>query len=324
MSELVYNWEERFNELGKRKKAFFFIIDYDTSKAIISDNFLSEQNILFDINGNSNLLMIDEQKDKEYNFKKYPISFKEYEQLFNNVMKDILYGNTFLANLTCSTTIETDLNLKDIFIRAKAKYKVFLKDEFVCFSPEKFIQIMDNYIYTYPMKGTIDASVPGAKYHILNDEKEMAEHCTIVDLLRNDLSIVSNNVAVEQFRYLEKLNTNQKNLIQVSSKIKGKLYHKWHDHLGSILKKMLPAGSICGAPKKKTVEIINKAEIEPRYWYTGICGFYNGNQLDTGVMIRFIENRNGKKIFRSGGGITFLSDAKTEYQEMIDKVYLPF
>jgi len=80
---------------------------------------------------------------------------------------------------------------------------------------------------------------------------------------------------------------------------------------------------VTGAPKKKTVEIINEIENYNRGYYTGVFGFYDGNDLDCGVMIRFIEKENDQLYFKSGGGLTFQSDAKTEYQELIDKIYVP-
>ncbi|OGU77880.1 MAG: hypothetical protein A2279_07140 [Stygiobacter sp. RIFOXYA12_FULL_38_9] len=87
---------------------------------------------------------------------------------------------------------------------------------------------------------------------------------------------------------------------------------------------MLPAGSISGAPKKKTVEIIQNAEKLERGYYTGVFGYYDGNNLDSAVMIRFIEQTAEGLVYRSGGGITFMSDVNSEYQELIDKVYVPF
>ncbi len=85
----------------------------------------------------------------------------------------------------------------------------------------------------------------------------------------------------------------------------------------------MPAGSISGAPKQKTLEIIRKAEYQDRGYYSGICGVFDGNNLDSGVMIRYIENQHGSTYYRSGCGITSMSDLHVEYQEMIDKVYLP-
>ncbi len=85
----------------------------------------------------------------------------------------------------------------------------------------------------------------------------------------------------------------------------------------------MPAGSVSGAPKPKTLEIIKAVEEEVRGYYTGVFGYFNGKDLDSGVMIRFIENREGKYFYRSGGGITTQSDVESEYQETIDKVYVP-
>jgi para-aminobenzoate synthetase component 1 len=87
--------------------------------------------------------------------------------------------------------------------------------------------------------------------------------------------------------------------------------------------KLLPAGSISGAPKQKTVEIIKEAETHQRGYYTGVCGIFDGENLDSGVMIRYIENQNGQLIYKSGGGITVNSEPDYEYNEMIDKIYVP-
>ena len=73
------------------------------------------------------------------------------------------------------------------------------------------------------MKGTMDASIPGAYRLLASDPKEDAEHNTIVDLIRNDLSLVAKNVRVKRFKYIEKLRTHQGELLQMSSEINGKL-----------------------------------------------------------------------------------------------------
>ena len=173
------------------------------------------------------------------------------------------------------------------------------------------------------MKGTIDAGIPNAEELILNDIKERAEHATIVDLIRNDLSIVAENVEVKRYRYVEKLKTNQKDLLQVSSEISGQLPENFHDKLGEIIFSLLPAGSISGAPKSKTLDIIEQAEGYDRGFYTGICGWFDGENLDSAVMIRFIEQQGDQLVFKSGGGITSKSEVEKEYQELIQKVYVP-
>jgi para-aminobenzoate synthetase component 1 len=173
------------------------------------------------------------------------------------------------------------------------------------------------------MKGTISAEIIDAEKKILADKKELAEHTTIVDLIRNDLSIVAQKVWVERFRYIEKIKTHNTDLLQVSSEIRGQLANNWHENIGNIIRKLLPAGSICGAPKPATLKIIEKAENYDRGNYTGIFGIFDGENLDSGVMIRFIEKTPNGMVFKSGGGITAKSLAKFEYQEMIEKVYIP-
>lgn len=254
---------------------------------------------------------------------KDPISLTEYEDKFAKVMEYIRYGDSFLLNLCMKTPILSDFSLKAIFYQASAKYKICIEDEFVCFSPECFIEIKGGNIYSYPMKGTIDADIFNAKNKILSDEKELAEHYTIVDLIRNDLNMVANNVRVKKFRFINKINTSKKNLLQVSSCVAGVLPKDFNCQIGTIIEKLLPAGSISGAPKKRTVEIIREVENEKRMYYTGICGIFDGKNLDSAVMIRFIEKQDGQLYYRSGCGITCNSDMEKEYIEMLDKIYVP-
>jgi para-aminobenzoate synthetase component I len=97
----------------------------------------------------------------------------------------------------------------------------------------------------------------------------------------------------------------------------------YREQLGDILCALLPAGSVSGAPKAKTLEIIREAEGEDRGYYTGVFGYFDGTNLDSAVMIRFIEHNQGEYYYRSGGGITTQSQAENEYQEVLDKIYVP-
>ena len=174
------------------------------------------------------------------------------------------------------------------------------------------------------MKGTIDATLPDARRRILDDPKETAEHATIVDLIRNDLSIVATEVTVTRYRYIDELLTHKGALLQVSSEIRGRLVRNWQAEIGDLLFCLLPAGSITGAPKKKTMEIIAEAETYERGFYTGVMGYFDGNSLNSAVMIRFLERQgDGSLVFKSGGGITSQSDLASEYDEMKQKVYVP-
>lgn len=311
------------NYWGTKRIPFLFIIDFEMKSIRLyrTDQPLPE-NVTFDFTNakkqtNQNLYF------NNIRLKKYPISEEIYKEAFNEVQQQIFAGNSFLVNLTFPTRIEINLTLREIFDQSIAKYKLIVKNEFVVFSPESFVTITDGIISSCPMKGTIDADVFNAQEIILNSTKETAEHNTVVDLIRNDLSIVATDVEVNRFRYIDRISTNEGDLLQVSSKIIGKLPSDYHESIGTLLFLLLPAGSVTGAPKRKTVEIIRNAETSERGYYTGICGHFDGKNLDSAVMIRFIENRDGELWFRSGGGITCNSLWKDEYHELIQKVYVP-
>lgn len=308
---------EEMNHLGSQRIPFFFLIDFlKQNGEVIPLSDLSDQ-IQFKFQDHPSHF------EGEIQLMKNPISFEEYEKQFQTVKGNILRGNSFLTNLTSATPIDLNLSLKEVFQYSQAKYKLIYKEDFVCFSPETFVKIKEGKIYSYPMKGTIDASIPNAKEIILNDAKEKAEHYTIVDLIRNDLSKLAKNVQVPKFRYVEEIQTSDKKLLQVSSEISGELPSDFHENLGTIFDALLPAGSICGAPKDKTIDIILNAETYDRNFYTGVFGVYDGKNLDSAVMIRFIEQTAQGLLFKSGGGITHQSNARDEYNEMIDKVYVP-
>ena len=322
-TNLIKESIEKINELGTKRIPFFFMIDFEMKKPIIYPLDELPDHIWYDLNGVSNR-KANETDSVFFRFEPNPVSKQEYTKAFAIVQGHLQYGNTFLLNLAFPSQVDTELSLEDVYHRSEAKYKLYLKDELVVFSPEIFVQIKDDYIYSYPMKGTIDAEAMGADLHILNDKKEIAEHSTIVDLIRNDLSMVAKEVRVTKFRYIDTIKTNVNKLHQVSSEIRGKLSSNFHDRLGSILFTLLPAGSISGAPKPKTLEIIREAELYDRGYYTGVFGIYDGETLDSGVMIRYIEQAaDGSLQYRSGGGITAMSNLETEYQELIDKIYVP-
>lgn len=311
------------NKWGADKIPFLFIIDFEMEKPMAFPlDQINADHILFDIDGFSNAPVTFTHGTKPL-IRKWPIDFREYKQKFDIVSRHLNYGDSYLTNLTVKTQISLNKSLRDLFPLSKARYKLLFKDEFLVFSPECFVMIKDGMIFSFPMKGTIDASVPDAAGTILKDNKELAEHVTIVDLIRNDLSQVAEKVSVTRFRYLEEIKTNQKNLLQVSSEIRGLLPGDYEEHLGDILFSLLPAGSVSGAPKTRTIDIIQEAEKEKRGYYTGVFGYFDGKQLNSGVMIRFIEKDKQKVFYRSGGGITTQSIAEHEFQEIIDKVYVP-
>ena len=383
---------DKINQLASQDEPFLFIINYQGDKAFIrllSD--INPEECLFDFEGRGNLSHVWKETLKEETSEKEiwkeeisettwqiePPLYEDYERSFNIVKSNIMAGNSYLTNLTCRVPVSCNLSLEEIFHRAKGKYKLLLrrkrtqaedkahlKEEnieenltpFVCFSPETFVRIKGGRIYSYPMKGTLDASLPNAEKLLMEDRKEAAEHATIVDLIRNDLSRVAEDVRVDKYRYIDVLHTNKGNILQTSSEISGRLPEDYPHHLGEILDAQLPAGSITGAPKDKTMQIIQEAEGYDRGFYTGIMGIYDQGELNSAVMIRFIEEETSpvdfetdgeknfkasegkgdeasegkrdeasrKLYFKAGGGITSKSDCRKEYEEVIQKIYLPF
>jgi len=315
--------KELMNRWGSEGIPFLFIIDFEQHKPLIYKlDEIDAGKLLYFVNGLTN----SAEKVSEPGaviLEKHPEPFSRYLSKFNKVLDEISLGNTYLLNLTCSTPVDVNASLRDIFLNSKARYKLWYNDQFVCFSPEIFITVKEGMISSFPMKGTIDASVPDAAKIIINDHKETAEHNTIVDLIRNDLNTVARNVRVERFRYVETVRTQEKQLLQVSSEIRGELEEGYPSKIGDIIFSLLPAGSVSGAPKKKTIEIILQTEGEARGFYTGIFGIFDGRDLDSGVLIRFIEKTEKGYIYHSGGGITSFSNPRSEYQEMTDKIYVP-
>ena len=372
---------DKINRLASQDEPFLFVINYQGDKAFI--RLLSDiipEECLFDFEGRGNFSHAwketwkegtseketwkketSEEEISETTWQIEPPLYEDYERSFNIVKSNIMAGNSYLTNLTCRVPVSCNLSLEEIFHRAKGKYKLLLRRSenltpFVCFSPETFVRIKGGRIYSYPMKGTLDASLPNAEKQLMEDRKEAAEHATIVDLIRNDLSRVAENVRVDKYRYIDVLHTNKGDILQTSSEISGRLPEDYPHHLGEILDAQLPAGSITGAPKDKTMQIIHEAEGYDRGFYTGIMGIYDQGELNSAVMIRFIEEETSpvdfetdgeknfnasegkgdeasegkrdeasrKLYFKAGGGITSKSDCRKEYEEVIQKIYLPF
>ncbi|HDZ41332.1 MAG TPA: aminodeoxychorismate synthase component I [Bacteroidetes bacterium] len=315
---------ERMNSMGKAQRPYFFMFDFELKRPVIHPLDELPEDIIISTPLFENSGPERHKRDDAITLKAEPVSFSEYKKAFKNVIRNIVHGNSYLLNLTFPSRIITDANLEEIFYSSRARYRLLIKNKFVVFSPEIFVRIDEaGTIKSFPMKGTIDASVPEAEKIILEDEKEKAEHNTIVDLIRNDLSMNAENVRLERYRYIDTIETSSYTLLQVSSEIAGALGPGWRARAGSIIGSMLPAGSISGAPKKETLRIIRESEISDRGYYTGIFGIFTGKELDSAVMIRFIEQNDKGYVYRSGGGITYLSRMEMEYKELVKKIYVP-
>ncbi|WP_352422626.1 aminodeoxychorismate synthase component I [Proteiniphilum sp.] len=325
---MFFNCDEikkRMNKAGKARSPFLFAVDFEMREGFFITDPLSQREVLFDVKGISNSSPPPPYLHPgNYLFEAFPEDYQSYLRRFNIVMEGLRRGDSYLANLTIKTPLHTSLSPEEIFHLSRATYKLYLPGKWICFSPECFVRIAQGKISTYPMKGTIDARRSNARETILNDPKETAEHNTIVDLLRNDLSRIATSVKVNRFRYIDELKTNRGPILQVSSEIEGILEENYLDNLGTLFFELLPAGSVSGAPKEATLRLIREAEKEPRGFYTGVAGYFDGKVLESFVLIRFIGQQGSQLFFRSGGGITANSNSRKEYDEAIQKVYLPF
>lgn len=312
------------NQRGAERLPFLFVVDFELSEGIFLERPLTSQEILFRLPGIANYRAPEAPNSASIvTLKAFPVPYDEYKAGFDVVMAGLRRGDSFLVNYTARTPVATALSLKEIFLASRSPYGIYVPGRFVCFSPERFVRIADGIISTNPMKGTASANLPGAQEALLADPKERAEHYTIVDLMRNDIGTVADSVEVKRFRYIDKIRTGSGTILQTSSEITGRLPADHTSHLGDIILRMLPAGSVSGAPKMSTVDIIKMAERGPRGFYTGVFGYFDGRTLDSAVMIRYIEEYQGQKFFRSGGGITVNSIAENEYSEVCQKIYLP-
>ncbi len=295
---MVHNaFIDQVNQLSQANTPFLFIVDFEKKFPRVYElDEAKEKGFRFSINGFTNCAN-KEKTALNTAIKSTPMPKEAYVRAFNRVKAAIEHGDSFLLNLTFPTKIELNCGLEDIFYQAKAPYKLFKEDAFVVFSPESFVKIKDDHIYTFPMKGTIDAKLPNAWEKLQKNTKELFEHNTIVDLMRNDLSMVAKGVSVSAFRYPERLITARGELLQTSTKIEAKLAPDWRTRLGEIILTLLPAGSVSGAPKEKTCAIIKEVEKVERGNYTGVFGVFDGKNLDSGVMIRYIEQKKGSPIF---------------------------
>ena len=198
------------NEYGGKSIPFLFIFDFELMKPIvlqlheldssliryaIEDDFIAYRNYDY-----------SQKQQVDFSLQKSPLAFDRYEKAFKIVKENLNFGNSFLTNLTAETPIQINCDLQDLLELTTAKYKIWIKDQLMCFSPETFVQINKNgTLSSFPMKGTINASARNAEEQILADEKERYEHTTIVDLIRNDVSRVAKKVWVERFRYIERV-----------------------------------------------------------------------------------------------------------------------
>ncbi|MBV6493178.1 MAG: Isochorismate synthase MenF [Turneriella sp.] len=228
-------------------------------------------------------------------------------------------GFSYLTNYCTQSTVELPLKPYALFENSTAPFTVYFENEFIAFSPEAFVSVEGDTICATPMKGT-----GYNKEDLLSSEKEKAEHATVVDLLRNDLARVAKAIRIEKYRYMTGIpQADGRTLYQTSTAICGTMPPDWRRSIHVWLPNLLPAGSVTGAPKRETVSLLRRYETEPRGFFTGVAALFDGENFYSCVLIRYIDLRTKPYKFRSGAGITIYSDAEAEYEELLQKVYIP-
>lgn len=267
---------------------------------------------------------------KNFNISSFKLNTtkKKYISDIKKIKTYIEEGDTYQVNYTIKGRFKfkgDPINLfKNLLFNQSAKYSAFINlgDKIIIsLSPELFFQQNGQKIKTSPMKGTIKRGTniledELQKYKLEKSEKDRAENLMIVDLLRNDIGKISEygSVKVNSLFTIEKYES----LYQMISNIEAKLNK--NGSFPEILKNIFPCGSITGAPKIRTMEIIKELETERRGIYTGAIGIVKKNKSIFNVSIRTIEiDEDGQGSIGLGSGIVWDSDPEKEYEETLLK-----
>ncbi|HZY72982.1 MAG TPA: aminodeoxychorismate synthase component I [Edaphobacter sp.] len=256
------------------------------------------------------------------------IAEDDYSEKIERIKQYILAGETYQVNFTNRVSVITEIDpgtaFTNLLRQQPVAYSAFLniaEHHILSLSPELFFRIEKGRIVTRPMKGTMDRGLDAtedtqAALRLQNDGKNRCEHVMIVDLLRNDLGRVCamGSVQVDDLFSIERYET----LLQMTSTVSGTLRPglTYYD----IFKGMFPSGSITGAPKIRTMQIIRELEKEPRGVYTGSIGYMSPDGSSAfNVAIRTLDLCKGHAYMGVGGGIVADSNPRDEYNECLLK-----
>jgi para-aminobenzoate synthetase component 1 len=255
-------------------------------------------------------------------------TYEEYLEAVRRVKEYILAGDIYQANLTQRFTTTLRQHPWDMYRRLRrvnaAPFSAYLNlgEGVICSSsPERFLKVEGRRVETRPIKGTRKRSDDPREDARLQEEllgsaKDRAELSMIVDLERNDLGRVCEygSVKVEEHAVIESYAT----VHHLVSTVTG-LLHEGKDQ-ADLLRATFPGGSITGAPKIRSMEIIDELEPTARSVYTGSIGYLGFNGVsDLNIAIRTIIVRGERAYFQVGGGIVADSSPQDEYEETLHK-----
>lgn len=259
---------------------------------------------------------------------KSAINYQSYKKAIEQIKDEISCGNTYQVNYTYDYKVEADIDgfelYKSILPRQITPYNCYIKndyEEILSFSPELFFELEGNKIKTKPMKGTVKRGKTEIEdkeniEFLQNDVKNRAENVMIVDLLRNDLGKIAKTGTVKVDKLFEV--ETHKTLHQMTSEVSAELDE--NTTLFEIFEAIFPCGSITGAPKINTMEIIDRLEIGKRDVYCGAIGLISPEKTVFSVPIRILQGVNGVYTCRVGGAIVWDSTPEDEWQETLTKI----
>ena len=278
----------------------------------------------------SEIITTDFSNDK-YSVKNFKLNRSE-TQFFDDIKKIKNYikeGDTYQVNYTVkgkfSFSGSCSAFFENLLFNQSAKYSAFInnnKEIIISVSPELFFHQKNRNIISHPMKGTTRRGHNQtldkiAETELMKSEKNCAENVMIVDLIRNDFGRICRygSIEVPELFTIEKYES----LFQMVSQVRGKLRKKIKHF--DIIQNIFPCGSVTGAPKIRTMEIINEIENNKRGIYTGSIGLIKPEEFKMSVAIRTItiNKQTGDGIMGLGSGIVWDSNPKSEYEEVLLK-----
>ncbi len=280
---------------------------------------------------NSSKVIFDDFSIDKYSISEFKLNRSESEFNYDiaKIKAYIKAGDTYQVNYTLKGEFSFLGSYSSFFqkllFNQSAKYSAFINniDKYIIsLSPELFFHQKGKKIISYPMKGTAQRGYNTnadtiAKTELEKSKKNLAENVMIVDLIRNDLGRICKygSVKVPELFHIEKYES----LFQMISVVKGKLRKK--TKMLDILKNIFPCGSVTGAPKIRTMGIINEIEKDERGIYTGSIGLITPDEIKMNVAIRTmtIDKNTGEGVIGLGSGIVWDSEPNNEYEEVLLK-----
>lgn len=308
--EAGYLFEKKLNKYLPQNTELirFFFYDHKDIIRITSDN-------------------VSFENDEKYQIKNFRLNTNrsEFVSSIRKIRDYIKKGDTYQVNYTVKGKFDFAGSysslLSNLVFNQSAQYTSFINDGkniILSLSPELFFEVKGRKIKSKPMKGTTRRGQNliedlKKKNELVNSVKNRAENVMIVDLIRNDLGRISEygSVSVPSLFEIEKYETVYQMVSTVQSKLKNNIM------LSDVLKNIFPCGSITGAPKIRTMEIINELEKESRGLYTGSIGLFINGKMTFNVSIRtlLMDKKSGNGEIGLGSGVVWTSKADEEYAE---------